>query len=393
MNNFDIKKLLSESFNLFQREFSTDERSMVLSSRNSTSNSDIFNNELLGRDFKNPNDAISSFEESFPRYWEEAGKTKTESQELFNHIFPDNVINDLLKNGSDSQLKEPPRTNLDQFTKLLEDMKSNLSEEVKLPTSQINKPLSTYGDITVNELINKITDVNLSFITDAVSITAYPVKLLPAAFVYRSIIGVYAKLAYPSGVDNLSPELLKLRSREIRFFMVFGALPITLAIMKILGTSVFDVFKIELLNHKDLGTDTKLQTITGILPFLSSKGKKPNLLMFIFCLTFILLFNPFDIINYIQTYLTLKLYITFSLVSILILLLRYTILLILYSLNKEGNYPISTNYPKFVQTWLSRLNRICSSNTNKKYHIITYKRLLVIYTIVFFILITALFFL
>lgn len=78
---------------------------------------------------------------------------------------------------------------------------------------------------------------------------------------------------------------------------------------------------------------------------------------------------------------SLKMYLTLSIVCILILLLNYVLRLALILFNVDHDLHIPTNTPKFIQRWLLDINNQIKSE-DRKIYISIYLRIIIIYIIV-----------
>jgi hypothetical protein len=106
---------------------------------------------------------------------------------------------------------------------------SGLTEASISPDSYFNKPLGDIGDMTLNEAILRVKQLNFPF--DNVQVVLEPFKFIPTALVYKQVVKTFANYFHPMS-EAPSPQFKKERAHYlhrrrlgIASFMI-GAAPI-----------------------------------------------------------------------------------------------------------------------------------------------------------------------
>nr|YP_010990978.1 hypothetical protein UYP79_mgp009 [Pappia fissilis]WOX61251.1 hypothetical protein [Pappia fissilis] len=89
---------------------------------------------------------------------------------------------------------------------------------------EANKPLSDFGDVTLNETINFLSTFDYNFIIQNYDITIYPLKVVPALLIYKTLVSLYSKNVYTmKTLESLTNDQLKqtwLNQTNLTIFML-----------------------------------------------------------------------------------------------------------------------------------------------------------------------------
>ena len=266
-----------------------------------------------------------------------------------------------------------------------------------------NKPLGDIGDITLNEMINKfeeiIRPISEIAINHSLDINT-GLSLIPAYFMFKSVVKLYTSVAFKKEPTNLSLLELKnyntMKAKEIKTFMIFCA-PLIVASMysikKISGNFVTNI-KNNSLSNID-GID-KIKDNTFFSSIFLLKQNMPDwlkrLILFIailFIINFILNlldFNENNIINSIFFSNLNFIFWFFFLGSIfcLIMIFYYIFSLTLYILFSKNKIRMPIHFPQSILNWMQFIYKISQVQNEKKGIFIEfYFRLILIYIFVF----------
>lgn len=115
-------------------------------------------------------------------------------------------------------------------------------------------------------------DGRLNLNSNYIDLAVYPLKLISAVLVFKTVVNLYMKHSYPAGTTYLSLIKQVARGRIVRKFMVFTALPLTLFLISLGGSSLvivlFEGIKLNFQGDSDI--------ISSMLPFFLASGKIRN---------------------------------------------------------------------------------------------------------------------
>ena len=274
----------------------------------------------------------------------------SELLELFNKDKDTNKVTvlDLFKHVSEIYNKDNDSFKTTIVNKIFSD-----SQLVDLTNKQ-NRPLGRFGDITINDLVTKISDYKWELIlNEKTSLTVNTLPLIVNSIGYGLVLRSYYKyvynIPYRNGLTEQERTLEDLtRNRRLGIFAIVGAL----LVVYFLSTSIRlkDMGSVQF----PLGSSTENSTNNGLFLFLSSKIKKiPNWLKLIFSLLLVIILvlkllglSSLDVLNN-PYYIKIFSYISCSLAI-------FYELLNLYLLHKftNKNIKISEVLPEFIINWL-----------------------------------------
>ena len=220
---------------------------------------------------------------------------------------------------------------------------------------------NSVADMTIREIFQKIVDCNIIENIQTAELGIVALKLITFSFIFRGTVRLYVKVAYPQAAKTVEEAVL--RRGEIRFFMVYGALPISLAIYnisnltfrKLLTERVLDVTQ----NYSkeelyQLGSNIQNGiSKSGVLSLLLSKT--PNWLLLIIALFLVTVFyNPYNIVPYIFNLAQMYSYvfIIFLLLGQILMILYYIMSFIFVQMTLNNKVIISKGFPKFIKSRL-----------------------------------------
>lgn len=210
------------------------------------------------------------------------------------------------------------------------------------------------------------------------------------SFIYSSVVKVYARTCFPSNT-HFTPEQLLKRSKNIRSFMIFAAVPISLSIY----TASTLVYR-ELVTYKikDIllsGSDSEIGSSLGssMVPFLFNKT--PNWIFLILLLIMVLVYlNPNNLLLSVLNFLSIKNVLIFFLVCQVILIIYYLTSWLILTLLINNQFKLPNELPAKLKSEIKKLNDL--SLKTKIFTRDLYKKNIVIYIFTFlFVLINVIF--
>lgn len=286
-------------------------------------------------------------------------------------------------------------------------------------TYQKAKPLGELGEISLNELIVKGSEVlsplgNINNISTGVTSAFTGISLF---FMYKGVVSLFDSLAFKDYPKNISPENLldykKMRTRELKTFMILGAPLIVGSLYAIKQVSFPTQVNVELESKGTSSVITSSQgaekindesLIRGIGLISLIKNKLPNWLKYILLITisFISLYyiskfeglisegGGFKGINSIllNNIIFIKLFLVLGSISSFIMSFYYILNIFLFIKFSNKN-PIAAevqdrlNYlPQFIKDWVKFIEKM-SKYEDKGYYIEFYLRLIIVYLLIF----------
>ena len=174
--------------------------------------------------------------------------------------------------------------NSDKVAGLIEKLKNN------------GKPLGELGDTTINDIITSAANFDFSFIINNSHLVVYPMKLIPAGFIYGGLIRYYIKNSsiyktsrFHIKNENLRFSFQRYQYRQIRLFVTMIAPALTVALLQksgyggAIGIEFFktanSVLPLLLIQSREVYLDfskvylEKLSKISNLFGFWFSKKK------------------------------------------------------------------------------------------------------------------------
>lgn len=295
----------------------------------------------------------------------------------------------------------------DSFTKIVNNLTKdpeNFIQENKSIMDNISnahKPLGVHGDITLNEAILKLKDLNWEFILDKGQLTLNVVPAAIGLVGYGLVLKSYMKYVHnrpyePSIVNNTvrHMEAIRIRKVQLAIFTLLGAPAVLHILRKTASPNVKDIFTISFFGEKNTNTDINSSNLISNNPFLllltNFSKKIPYTVKLGFKLIFIILLvlkllgvSYLDIFSN-GYYFKMYCYTTCSLVIFYEILSLY--LLYLFA-NKKIN--ISDILPDFLINWLKAIRSLSEDKATIKWfkensyiHILIYLTILCLVIII-----------
>ena len=258
-----------------------------------------------------------------------------------------------------------------------------------------SKPLGNYGDITLNEIILNLKNLNWEFYLNNTKATfhaiPFAVNFIGYSFMLKYFMKYVHNRPYAPNLNSMERQLQQqMRNRQLAFFIIFGT-PAILVCLRKSAISLKDLSTVDIplgiSNNSQIDNNNNSNMINSTLFIILSKvnNKIPNWLklfiLFILLLNILFLkllgFNISDLINNIY-YLKIYFYITNS------LLIIYQ-LFNLYLLHKfsNDNIKISNVLPDFLINWLKEFEILSSTKEN----INEFKKTCYIYLLIYILII------
>lgn len=292
------------------------------------------------------------------------------------------------------------------------------------------KPLGELGEITLNEILEKGNEVlsplgNISKISTEIGGVFTGISLF---FMYKGVVRLFDSLAFKEYPKNLSSENLidykKLRARELRTFMIFGAPFIVGSLYQIKQISFPANIKVGIVDEPTNGTSSGITSSAGaektnaedlirgigLISFI--KNKLPNWLKYILLITisFISLVyiskfeefisspagGGFNGINSIllNNSIYVKLFFVLGSISSFSMILYYILSIFLFIKFSQDKNPVEeqkplSHLPQFIQDWIKLLKKMSKYEDNG-YFIQFYLRLIILFLLIFLMCVTIL---
>lgn len=269
----------------------------------------------------------------------------------------------------------------------------NLNDVSIAQNENILKPLGEYGDITLNQICNKLKDLKWESVVNngvfTVNLIPFCANLVGYGFILRSYVKhVYNQPYQKTGVDlNLQKAV---RNRNLAIFSLVGA-PLTLVLLKALSPSLKEIISVSFPIGNESQLDNNKNLLPGFTVFSFLNKKIPNWLKLLFKLLLLSLLvlkllgiNILDFMNSLY-YLRMYCYVSCTLVI-------FYQLLNIYLVHKfsNKNIKISKVLPDFLINWLKEFEEISSSVENIKefkktcyIEICIYLSIIIIITLIF----------
>lgn len=308
--------------------------------------------------------------------------------------FKERVLSWQQKSGLNVDNQDIGLTDLQSTTQFLIEHKDEVVSVIEHA-----KPLGSFGDITINELINKGTDA-LSPILNTLdpNLTLNGgFTILSSLFFYRVVVNLYTKSAYNFDFKGMNPtevaDFKASRPRDIRFFMLCCAPLIT--------ASLVTMAKLNPLNiNLNIEMKEAVTSNVSILAFLTKNKPEwfKSLLKIVLSLVFIIIVNNYTGTNPIGLLLAnpffynlFKLFFILGSIMPLLAIFFYILTIYLFIQFSEGKINMPIYLPQFILEWLAEIKKL--SKVSAKGTIIGYYfKLIVIYALIFVFLVIFLLF-
>ena len=178
----------------------------------------------------NLGDEYTPFFEAFPMLSQEKPKVSV-TQNLYEEIFTDSIIKSLVVDQAKGIVTGPRKSIFDVTKALNKLMQSHPTVVVPNKSEGLTQYFNRIADLTVREIYQKILESRIIENIQMAELGIVALKLITFSFIFKGTVRLYAKVAYPQATKTVEEAVL--RRREIRIFMVYGALPISLAIYNI----------------------------------------------------------------------------------------------------------------------------------------------------------------
>lgn len=321
-------------------------------SNNIESDIDILANNL--------GDELTPFIEAFPMYSQEKPKVSV-TQNLYEEIFTDSIVKSLVEDQVKGIVTSPRESIFDVPKALNKLLQSHPTVVVPNKLEGLTQYFNSIADMTVREIFQKILDCSIIENIQMAELGIVALKLITFSFIFKNTVRLYAKVAYPQATKTVEEAVL--RRREIRFFMVYGALPISLAIYNIGNLTFRGLLTDRVLEATNSCSKEELLQLgsniqngiskSGVLSFLCSQT--PNWLILIIALFLVTVYyNPYNIVHYIFNLVQMYSYvfIIFLLLGQIFMILYYTMSFIFLQMTLNNKVTISKSLPKFIKSRL-----------------------------------------
>jgi hypothetical protein len=264
-------------------------------------------------------------------------------------------LSEIIKNISSSELN-------DKVTTIINKVKDELSVQ-----KESIKPLGNYGEVSLNEVMNRLINNRYVPFKDAVEVAVNVGGLIPVGLVYSGIVKLYLKKINPYSeiIKETNPKIrmqaLALRRKEMLLFM--GAVaPIAAVTLVFFGkVSVGDLINITVHSSETNNLTSELFSL-GLMTRLIFK-KLPNWFKYLFVLLTLIFVFKSNLYLYLLPYITIK-----SLKYFWLFLLLNTIVyfsfnyIFLTILNQNKNFKIPKNLPRFIINQIESLKLLSTTN-------------------------------
>lgn len=338
----------------------------------------------------------SSFEEAFSEY---AKNFDDELKINDNYSNNDELIRDVFRDGVWAKILANPFRDIDSgaiersivsVTKRLADERVNRSDAsinfINNIKEKINQNMDRVGNLSFGEMFDSAMEI-----INSTEVDVKPFKLISCGLLYQSIVRLYANVAFGGQADLMGGiQADQMRARNIRAFMIWGALPITLSLMTIINHSPLEAIQIKFGNSSSENDNLMaLFFITGQQMFNRNNWGKWIIIAII--VVSILIIIPIEFYAWIYSFLSIKLYLTINLIVIFIIVLNYLLRLSFLLFNDDHVLNIPKKSPKLVKRWLTDLNEQIKTG-DREYYISSYVRMSLIYIFVFIFLLLFLYY-
>ena len=166
----------------------------------------------------------------------------------------------------------------------------------------ILNPLNSVLDVSLREILHTILNLSIFENLAMNDLAIVALKFLTFTYIFIGTVKFYVKVAYPNAPKTVEEAIL--RRKEIRFFMVNAALPISLATYNISSLTLQKQLKDRIFEEASNYTSEELLQFgnsiqnglskSGLLTFFG--GQTPNWLILIILLLFLIAYyNPYNI--------------------------------------------------------------------------------------------------
>ena len=274
----------------------------------------------------------------------------------------------------------------------------NMESNIFSGLNNSSRPLGSYGDITLNDMVVSLKNFNWQFVLNNTEATINTLPLGMNVLSFGLILRTYIKLIHNRPLQpNLSDSARKLalvqKNRNLMLFVILGA-PFVIFTLKNTAVKLKDLGSInvslESSNQSEINNSSSINNSTLFWLITTVYNKIPNCLKFLFSLLFLSVFvlkllGFNSIFVFLNNSYYLKLYIYISVILAIFFQLFQIFLLHLFSTKK---IKISAVLPEFVINWLKEIELV---STNPDYiasfkyicyrEIIIYIIILIIFTI------------
>lgn len=286
------------------------------------------------------------------------------------------------------------------------------NKDVILETFNREKPLGELGEYTLNELIVKGNEVISPIYNNLSTGVESAFAGLSLFLMYKGVVKLFDSLAFKEYPENISADKLvdykRLRAREVKTFMVFGAPFIVGSLYAIKqlsfgGKVKFELESVSSVVEKDKFKDVELSSMgfIGLISFI--KNKLPNWLKYLILIgvSFIYLNNFINknvlitgsgIINSIlmNNLIYLKIFFVIGSISSMMIIFYYLFNIYIYINYSNNKIKTPIYLPQFMINWVSLIERM-SKYEDKGVFIKFYIKLILLYLIIFILCISILF--
>jgi len=286
------------------------------------------------------------------------------------------------------------------------------NKDVILETFNREKPLGELGEYTLNELIVKGNEVISPIYNNLSTGVESAFAGLSLFLMYKGVVKLFDSLAFKEYPENISADKLvdykRLRAREVKTFMVFGAPFIVGSLYAIKqlsfgGKVKFELESVSSVVEKDKFKDVELSSMgfIGLISFF--KNKLPNCLKYLILIgvSFIYLNNFINknvlitgsgIINSIlmNNLIYLKIFFVIGSISSMMIIFYYLFNIYIYINYSNNKIKTPIYLPQFMINWVSLIERM-SKYEDKGVFIKFYIKLILLYLIIFILCISILF--
>ena len=254
----------------------------------------------------------------------------------------------------------------------------------------ILNPLNSVLDVSLREILHTILNLSIFENLAMNDLAIVALKFLTFTYIFIGTVKFYVKVAYPNAPKTVEEAIL--RRKEIRFFMVNAALPISLATYNISSLTLQKQLKDRIFEEASNYTSEELLQFgnsiqnglskSGLLTFFG--GQTPNWLILIILLLFLIAYyNPYNILQYIFNFIQIysNTFIIFILLGQILMLFYFSVSFVLVQMALHNKIMIYNNLPKHLRSRLLFYSNLTNEEKNSLSR--TYKINIYIYICLF----------
>ena len=277
-------------------------------------------------------------------------------------------------------------------------LNNNVVKEIEWTSKNIDvsKPLGEIGDVTLNQLITTVNEMNLKdfiFVNKRILINTLPtaINLISYGSVMWTYINKVKNRPIPSYINTATLLELHLKRREIQLaiFSVLGA-PLIVSVLRHSAIPLKDMVSIELIggNETNVTNTTRVNNNKGIFLILVNKiiNYIPYWIKFALILIFILilLIKIIGIENFLNTFVLGKtIYFKwFGYFSCSFVILFNLLNLYLIHKFSQSDIKVSKLFPDFLINWLNDFKIISANEDSIKFFKDMYYRDIIVYLVI-----------